>query len=200
VGARREVHADVRILAATNREPEREVEAGRMRADLYYRLASMVIRVPPLRDRRADIGPLARSMLADVRRQTRRGPERIDEGALEALEAYSWPGNVRELRNLIERAVILIDRPELRREDLARVASLGEPAPPRGDVPRAVSAPYAPRALADVAQEAAETAERAHIMATLAHTEGNKSRAAELLGISRSTLWKKLRRIEGEDG
>lgn len=193
VGARRETISDVRILAATNRDPEREVEAGRLRADLYYRLASMVIRVPPLRERREDIGALARSMLAQVRRQCGRGPSRFDDEAIALLERHPWPGNVRELRNVVERLSILIDEDVVTRPALDGV--LGPPREPRP--PSASEAPpYVPRSLDEVARIAAEDAERRHIEATLAHTRGNKSRAAELLGVSRSTLWKKLRRIE----
>ncbi|HEY8428837.1 MAG TPA: sigma-54 dependent transcriptional regulator [Sandaracinaceae bacterium] len=195
VGARRESHSDVRIIAATNRDPEREVAAGRMRADLYYRLASMVIRVPPLRERKEDIGPLARSMLARVRRQSGRGPSRFEDGAIAALEAYSWPGNVRELRNVVERVAILIDEDVVTRaalEPLLGMAHVGAPASPP-----AAGRPFEPRPLEEVAREAAEEAERRHIEATLAYTGGNKSRAAELLGVSRSTLWKKLRERGG---
>ncbi|HJL16907.1 MAG TPA: sigma-54 dependent transcriptional regulator [Sandaracinaceae bacterium LLY-WYZ-13_1] len=201
VGARREVHSDVRILAATNRDPEREVVTGRMRSDLYYRLASMVIRVPPLRERLEDIGPLARAMLTRVRRQTGRGPERIDDAAIRALEAHGWPGNVRELRNVIERAAILIDAPVL---TPAGLESTGALSPRGGSSASAVasdegdgdsaSAEFRPRPLEAVVREATERTERAHIEATLRYAEGNKSRAAELLGVSRSTLWKKLRR------
>src|SRR5690606_12110824 len=116
VGARRESTSDVRILAATNRDPEAEVDAGRMRADLYNRRTSMVIRVPPLRERAEDVGALARSMLARVRRQRGRGPSRFDEEAIRALERHRWPGNVRELRNVVERIAILVDDDVVRRE------------------------------------------------------------------------------------
>lgn len=195
VGARRESTSDVRILAATNRDPEREVEAGRMRADLYYRLTSMVIRVPPLRDRREDVAALARSMLARVRRQRGRGPSRFDDAAIRALERHRWPGNVRELRNVVERIAILVDHELVTGEMIDGV--LGPPTEPSAP-PALVApdAPFEPQTLEAVARRAAEDAERRHIEATLAHTAGNKSRAAELLGVSRSTLWKKLRRIE----
>ncbi len=196
VGARREASSDVRILAATNRNPEQEVEAGRMRANLYYRLASVVVRVPPLRERQADIGPLARAMLSRARRQTGRGPSDFDDEAIAALEAYPWPGNVRELRNMVERASILLDdhivtRPALD-SMLGTTYVASEPRPPvRTDE-------FVARPLEQVARQAAQAAERRHIEATLAHTGGNKSRAATLLGVSRSTLWKKLRRDTGE--
>lgn len=193
VGARREIHVDVRILAATNRDPEREVAAGRMRADLYYRLASMVIRVPALRERIEDVGPLARAMLGRVRRRSGRGPSRFDDAAIAALEAYPWPGNVRELRNVVERAAILIDDEVVTRAALEPLLGMVSEPPPASGV-HVVAAPFEPRPLERVARDAAEEAERRHIEATLAFTGGNKSRAAALLGVSRSTLWKKLRR------
>lgn len=197
VGARRETTSDVRILAATNRDPEREVENGRMRADLYYRLTSMVIRVPPLRERVEDVGALARSMLARVRRQRGRGPSRFGEDAIRALERHRWPGNVRELRNVVERIALLVDDDAVTGSMIERV--LGPPldGAARAPAPAVPARPFQPRTLEEVAREAAEEAERRHIEATLEFTAGNKSRAAELLGVSRSTLWKKLRRMEG---
>jgi two-component system response regulator HydG len=196
VGARREVHSDVRIVAATNRDPDAEIAAGRMRADLYYRLASVVIRVPPLRERVEDIGPLAKGILATVRTQTGRGPKQLADDAIAALEAHSWPGNVRELRNVVERVALLIDHEVATRADLEASGALAARGVASCSPP--IRPPFAPRALDSVAKEAAESAERRHIEATLEHTSGNKSRAAELLGVSRSTLWKKLRRMEGE--
>ncbi len=201
VGARREVHSDVRILAATNQDPDEAVEAGRLRADLYYRLASLVIRVPSLRERRADIGPLARQMLLAVRSRSGRGPARFSEEALGRLEAYDWPGNARELRNVVERVALLHDGETVTAEALARAGLEG----PGASVPAPVAAPpppartFEPRRLEEVVRVAAEDAERVHIARTLAHTDGNKSQAARLLGISRSTLWKKLQRYGGAE-
>lgn len=194
VGARRESTSDVRILAATNRDPEGEVEAGRLRADLYYRLTSMVIRVPPLRDRTEDIGALARSMLARVRRQRGRGPSRFEASAIRVLERHPWPGNVRELRNVVERIAILVDDDVVTSETIDGV--LGPRREPSEPAPVMHEPVFEPRTLEQVARAAADDAERRHIEATLAHTAGNKSKAAELLGVSRSTLWKKLRRID----
>ncbi|HBQ14149.1 MAG: sigma-54 dependent transcriptional regulator [Sandaracinaceae bacterium] len=199
VGARREVHSDVRIVAATNRDPEAEVKAGRMRADLFYRLASVVIRVPSLRERREDIPALAKAILSDVRRQTGRGPVRFSPAALEALVEHPWPGNVRELRNVVERMALLVDGAEVTPRDVDALGILG-----RSEGPLVSSLPpdalrsgraFVPRRLEEVAREACDEAERRHIEATLSHTAGNKSKAAELLGVSRSTLWKKLRRF-----
>lgn len=200
VGASREVQGDVRIIAATNSDPRKAVESGRMRADLYYRLASMVIPVPPLRDRREDVGPLALAILSRIRRQTGRGPSSLAADAIDALAAEPWHGNVRELRNVVERAAILVDDDLLTRDALESLGVLGE----RGgaDVVQArrhEPGEYQPERLDAVARRASEAAEREHITVTLEHAKGNKSRAAELLGVSRSTLWKKMRSFQGDE-
>jgi len=199
VGASRESHADVRIVAATNREPQQAVAEGRLRADLYFRLSAMIVHVPPLRERREDIPLLARHLLAVTRKQLRRGPVDFDADALVALAEAPWPGNVRELRNVVERLAILCDDATVTRADLARCALL--PTHPRaadgsGPAPANRLGPDgAPLRLDAVAREAQDRAERAHITAVLALCEGNRSRAAELLGVSRSTLWLKLQRF-----
>jgi DNA-binding NtrC family response regulator len=225
VGATRESSSDVFIVAATNRDPAEAVASGRLRADLYYRLATMVIRVPSLRERADDIPLLARSILARIRRSTGRGPERFDDDALAALVAYPWPGNVRELRNAVERVAILTDRPVATLEDLescgvlgSYAASFAQPfaqpvAPPAFEspsVPRMPAAAPAAKAPEDgearegsleaVAKAAYEEAERRHILSTLEKTGGNRTKTAELLKISRSTLWLKLRRYGIDDG
>lgn len=229
VGATRERASDVRILAATNQDPNEAVASGRLREDLYYRLATMVLRVPPLRERRQDIAPLARAILASMRRATGRGPVRFDATAVRALENYAWPGNVRELRNAVERISILVDGEVATASDLERCGIFDAPprppsciappgwtssfAPPptRSSEPapstRAAVVPVAPPAglatdgdgmplpLDAVARLAAERAEREHILAVLEQTRGNRTRAAEILGVSRSTLWQRLRRF-----
>jgi DNA-binding NtrC family response regulator len=196
--------SDVRIVAATNRDPKEAVELGRLRADLYYRLATMVLRVPPLRERVEDIAPLASSILARVRRTTRHGPTSFDASALRALEEYHWPGNVRELRNSIERVAILVDAPVATREDLEACGIFDAPretprveASPRSASSDSGSRPRVDdgeRSLEKVAREAADQAERRRILAVLDETGGNRTRAAEILQVSRSTLWSKLRR------
>ncbi|MGE0788530.1 MAG: sigma-54-dependent transcriptional regulator [Sandaracinaceae bacterium] len=205
VGARREAFADVRIIAATNRDPEEAVDRGQLRADLYYRLASMVIRVPALRERTEDIAPLASELLRQYRAQTHRGPSRFTADALELLERQRWPGNVRELRNLVERVALLHDGEAVDRNALTTLVLLGSrhgtltAAAPTASVvttPAHESPPtaaFAPRPLDLVIRDVASDAERAHLIATLAHTSGNRTHAARLLGISRSTLWKKLK-------
>jgi DNA-binding NtrC family response regulator len=199
VGASRESYADVRIVAATNREPQQAVAEGRLRADLYFRLSAMIVHVPPLRERREDIPLLARHLLAATRKQLRRGPEEFHPDALQALAEAPWPGNVRELRNVVERLAILCDGAVITPADLARCALLPTPlraADGSGPTPALRLGPDgAPRRLDAVAREAQDRAERAHITAVLALCEGNRSRTAELLGVSRSTLWLKLQRF-----
>jgi DNA-binding NtrC family response regulator len=118
VGGSIPVDVDVRVVAATHRDLEKEVEAGRFRADLYYRIHVVPLELPPLRERRDDIRPLALHFLERVRSEAGRGPTRIAPRALDALDRFPWPGNVRELANAIERAVALSDRDVLELADL----------------------------------------------------------------------------------
>lgn len=194
VGASRESFADVRIVAATNRDPAQAVAEGRLRADLYYRLAAMVVRVPPLRERPDDVPALAQHLLTAARTQLRRGPTRFSEDALQALRALPWPGNVRELRNVVERLAMLCDGAELTRDDLARWALLPPPQAHETSPAQTTIADGAPASLASVARAAQQRAERDHIEAVLQRFDGNRSRAAEALEVSRSTLWLKMQR------
>jgi DNA-binding NtrC family response regulator len=178
VGGQREIRVDVRFVAATNRDLATMVRAGRFREDLYYRLNVAGIDVPPLRERRGDILPLARHFLVAAATTMGVPPAALGAGVPELLEAYDWPGNVRELRNVIERAVILasdgaVGPAHLPKEILARAA---DPA-------------------AGVADEwlTLEQLERRHIRAVLERCGGNKTRAARELGISRVTLRAKAR-------
>src|SRR5207237_5928998 len=109
VGGDKEIDVDVRVIAATHRDLEAMVEAGRFRQDLLFRLNTMTLRIPPLRERVDEIRPLAERFLKDAARHNGSAVRAIDPEALAALEAYSWPGNVRELRNVIERAVVLAE-------------------------------------------------------------------------------------------
>jgi len=182
---------DVRFVAATNRDLEAEVVAGRFRRDLYFRLAGAVLRVPPLRHRPAEIEALAHLFLAESCARLGGPRAGISDRAMAALRAHAWPGNVRELRNVIDRAALLA------RGDEVDVADLGVGA---GDGPAAWSNPapslrptVAPRCvpLAALADELAAI-ERHRIADALAECGGNQTRAAELLGMPRRTFVTRL--------
>jgi DNA-binding NtrC family response regulator len=178
VGADRERRTNVRVLAATNRDPHDLIERGLLREDLYYRLATVEIVIPPLRERAEDLMPLADHFLGLFSREFNRTQLRFAPDAIRAIEAYPWPGNVRELRNAIERAVIMSDH------GVIEVASLGLVA-------------RAPTSLATTPLEITrlDDIERLHILRVLELSGGSRSRAAKLLGLSRSTLWEKLKRF-----
>jgi two-component system response regulator FlrC len=176
VGGNQTVEADVRWVAATNRKLEERVHAGAFREDLYYRLAVFPIQLPPLRERKSDIVPLARTLLDRVARSLGQRSLRLSEAAEAELVRRPWPGNVRELANAIERAAILADGGVLdaRHFDLA--------SPPR---PPVLEAPGVPTM---------EEAEREAIERALDHYDGNRKRTAEHLGIGLRTLYEKLKR------
>jgi two-component system response regulator FlrC len=176
VGGTRTLVADVRWIAATNRDLQAMIRAGTFREDLYHRLAVFPIRLPPLRERREDVVPLAEALLRRVAAEMGRPPMRLDAGAAERLRGTELRGNIRELRNLIERAVILADGDLVRREHLWLEAT-----PPADDA----GAP-GPQTLDEL--------ERVAISAALAETGGNRRRAAEQLGIGLRTLYEKLKR------
>jgi len=176
VGGNAPIRVDVRVVAATNRALEDAVRGGQFRKDLYFRLQVVQIDVPPLRDREADIEPLANHFLKRFVRETGRKVKGFTPAALVKLKGYSWPGNVRELRNAIERAVALGSGAAI---DVADVWL--SPLELDGDAVRG----YEAVSLADL--------ERQHIEKTLLHTEWNKSKAAEILGIERSTLDRKIK-------
>jgi two-component system, NtrC family, response regulator HydG len=176
VGENKARAVDVRVLAATNRDLAADVIAGRFRQDLYYRLRVIELRVPPLRDRRDDILPMARAFLAAVARRTGCKVSGFSPRAANQLARYAFPGNVRELQNAVERAVVLARGSRVELEDLPEEIS---EAPPRG------SSGGLARTLADV--------EREHILAVLTASGGNKAKAAERLGIGTATLFRKLK-------
>jgi len=171
VGGTRTIEADVRWIAATNRDLEAMVADGRFRADLYHRLAVFPIRMPPLRERRGDVVPLAETLLARIGRDLGRPGLRLGAQAQQAVVDADWPGNVRELANALERAAILADGPELRARDLGTLARARSPSG---------------GSLSEVEREA--------IARTLAEVGGNRRVAAERLGIGLRTLYDKLKR------
>jgi DNA-binding NtrC family response regulator len=178
VGSDRERRMNVRVIAATNRDPQEYIAKGLLRADLYYRLATVVLRIPPLRERRDDIVALAEHFVAKYRAEFRRPTVTLTPAAREALLAYHWPGNVRELKNVIERATMLTATGSIGPDDL--------------DLP-VVAAPVVLSASGDEPLRL-EDVERAHIAKVIKQVGGSRTRAAAVLGISRSTLWEKGKR------
>ncbi len=184
VGATEPVTVDVRIIAATNADLEERIRQGAFRTDLFYRLNVIAIHLPPLRDRRDDIPLLAENFLTQFARRRGVDSKRLDEGALQALLEYDWPGNVRELENALERAVAMGANETIGREVLPARVIERRPAPLVGGQPP----PNPPL----------EIIERAYIEWVLRSEGGNKTRAAEVLGIDPSTLYRKLARFESE--
>ena len=179
LGGTTELRTEARLVVATNRTLADLVAERHFRADLYYRLQVLTLTLPPLRERRAELPALAASLLP-------RGA-RLSDRALRALLAYDWPGNIRELKNSLWRAAILADGGEIGVEHLGLSGEA-----PRGDEGDPILGLAGPVSLAD--------AERLAIRQALAHTGGNKRQAATLLGIARSTLQEKLRRLEPDPG
>ena len=179
LGGTRELTVDVRLIAATNKDVSAEVESGRFREDLYYRLSVMPLHMPSVRDRsRDDRLALISRLLNDLRVQVPGGPTSISADGLERMLGYGWPGNVREIRNVLERALILAQgKPEISVEHLP-----GEFRARAGPGDRR----HTPLTLDDL--------ERQHIERTLRHHSGNRTRAAVELGISRATLINKIKR------
>jgi DNA-binding NtrC family response regulator len=183
VGGNELIDVDFRLIAATNRDLEREVDEGRFREDLYYRLKVVSLRIPPLRERLADLPLLAENFLRGFAEREHKEPMHISKEALAILSSYSWPGNVRELRNVIESAAVFHPGGEIRAEDLPtdfRRTAVPAPAPASVQV---VAGP--PKTMAEI--------ERQAILETLERTEGRRSDAARLLGIGLRTLQRKLK-------
>ena len=172
VGGLSDVRVDVRVVAATNRNLEAEVEAGKFREDLFYRLQVMPIHLPPLRERRGDVPLLASYFIDRFNREFRKHVRGLSRDAAELLQQYGWPGNVRELRNAIERAMLLIDRPWLEPDDFTTLTRTINPAqfrlPPEG--------------------VNLEEVERQLLMQALDRAGGNQTQAAQLLGINRDQV------------
>jgi two-component system response regulator HydG len=186
VGATEPVTTDARLIAATNRDLDEEIRAGRFRSDLYYRLNVIAIHLPPLRRRRDDIPLLIEHFLARIAALRNEAVKRMHPTSLELLQEYQWPGNVRELENALERAVILTAGDQITPDVL-----------PERVTQRKTEPLVSTRAPANPTLEAVE---RAYILWVLQSEGGNKSRAAEVLGIDPSTLYRKLARygVEAE--
>jgi two-component system, NtrC family, nitrogen regulation response regulator NtrX len=181
VGGTQRIRVDVRVLAATNKDLPAEIKAGRFREDLYFRLNVIPIFVPPLRSRPQDIPLLADHFMAVVSAEYGRRPKRLTPEASARLQQYGWPGNVRELRNVVERVIIMGSGDAITAQDLAFLGRDGMPEA------RPVVDSAVPLAMAR------DQFEKDYILQTLAAQQGNMSRTAEVLGVERSNLYKKLR-------
>jgi DNA-binding NtrC family response regulator len=185
LGSKSETPVDVRVLAATNKEPEHAVASGHLRQDLFFRLNVFHIHLPPLRVRKDDLPLLVETILREANRKHGREVRGVANEVMELFQSYPWPGNVRELRNVVEHAVIVSERDVLAREHLP--AGFGRPAPAGRSALAGIRFP---------AGATVDEVERELIMQTLESTANNKTRAAELLGISLKTLHNKLKEYE----
>jgi two-component system response regulator HydG len=179
VGGNESILVDVRILAATNRNLVKELSEKRFRDDLYFRISTITLTVPPLRDRREDILPIATYFLADAASRANRAVPELSGPAVELLSSYDWPGNVRELRNAIQRAVVMSDSPSLRPRDFSFLLPAHSDASPE---------------VIDQSLSRWEQAEKTNILGELSRQKGNKTRTARELGIAKSTLFEKLKK------
>jgi DNA-binding NtrC family response regulator len=171
VGESRERRVDVRLIAATHRNLADLAQHQQFRSDLYFRISTMRLEIPPLRERREDIPALARTLVRDLATEICRREPELDRGAVEALLRYEWPGNVRELRNVLERAMLLADADVIRTGDLRFDFAHERPG-----------------------SDTLEDAERIHVLRIVAEEHGDVDRSAARLGIARSTLYQKLKR------
>jgi len=183
VGGTRDITADVRIIAATNRNLSDLVEHKMFREDLFYRLNVMPLRLPPLRERDRDVMLLARHFLESLNIGGKKKIKGFSADCEKYLMSYSWPGNIRELKNVIERAVILCDGPLITPEYLSRELTEEVRGAPPGGEPSV-----------DGIMQSLEEVERSHILRVMEHAGGNQSMASRVLGISRSTLINKLKK------
>jgi transcriptional regulator with GAF, ATPase, and Fis domain len=191
VGGRETIKVDARIIAATHRDLEEEVQKGHFREDLFYRLYVIPILLPPLRERKTDIPFLVHHFLEEFARKNQKATLSVAPDAMQLLMNYPWYGNVRELKNMIERIVVLRDGDSLRAEDLPEKVRLGEsPAGRRGEArggDEGISF-----------QTAVSEFEKALILSALEKTNWVKNRAADLLQIKRTTLVEKIKRYQLE--
>jgi DNA-binding NtrC family response regulator len=192
LGAASEIDVNARVLAATNRPLEASVKNGSFREDLYFRLNVLHIPLPPLRDHLSDLAILNETLIGQLNARHQCRVTGLSKEAFDMLSAYAWPGNVRELRNVLERAVILAGEADIRPVHLPKHIS------GRRDVVDTVSDADGVAGIRLTAGTTVEEAERQLIQLTLKHTNNNKTRAAELLGVSLKTLFNKLKQQDGE--
>ncbi|MDP2855106.1 MAG: sigma-54 dependent transcriptional regulator [Smithellaceae bacterium] len=186
VGGNKVIDMDVRVLAATNKDLEKEMEAGRFRQDLYYRLHVIPLRVPPLRDRKEDIPFLMGRFLHDFAAKEGQQPKTLTDGALEQLMAHNWPGNVRELKNIIERLIIMTPSNEIKADDIPELNMKTE---------QSALTPES-STVSDSLRDARLDFERQFIIKKLEEYDGNISKTAEAIGLERSNLHKKLKSLK----
>jgi len=188
LGSARTIKVDVRVIAATNKNLEEQIEKGHFREDLYFRLAVIPIFVPPLRERPGDIPQLVRYYIEQLSRDNNTRPKRITQAALDALQRYRWKGNIRELRNTVERLIIMtagdtidaVDLPDILRSAAAAVKPGGDSEPVRVGTLR----------------EFKDVSERAYLVAKLRENGWNISKTAEVIDTPRSNLYKKLEQYQ----
>jgi two-component system nitrogen regulation response regulator NtrX len=188
VGGNKVIDMDVRVLAATNKDLEKEMEAGRFRQDLYYRLHVIPLTVPTLRERKEDIRPLAERFLLDFALKEGEPKKGITDDAIKLLMQHDWPGNVRELKNIIERLIILTPADEITVKDIPFLSASIDDSEALTEQP--VSA------AADSLKDAKMDFERQFIIKKLEENEGNISKTAEAIGLERSNLHKKLKSLK----
>lgn len=193
VGSSVPVQVDVRVIAATNQSLEELIRGGRFREDLFYRLNVISLRTPPLRERREDIVPLAQHFVHEFAERSRKPIDGIDDDAMDELLAYNWPGNIRELENVLERAVVLASGPVVTAAELPNELLIGI------DAISAATKPFNGAAMPDSQSSGRlsvelDEIERTRLQDAIGASRGNKSKAARLLGIPRSTLCSKLKR------
>lgn len=186
VGGNKVIDMDVRVLAATNKDLEKEMEAGRFRQDLYYRLHVIPLHVPPLRDRKEDIPFLTDRFLQDFAAKEGQPPKTLTTGALEKLMGHDWPGNVRELKNIIERLIILTPSNEIKADDIPELNVRTEQSALTSEA----------SAASDSLRDARLDFERQFIIKKLEEYDGNISKTAEAIGLERSNLHKKLKSLK----
>jgi two-component system nitrogen regulation response regulator NtrX len=187
VGGTRPIPVDVRVVAASHRDLEKEVERGNFREDLYYRLRVVEIVLPPLRERREDIPFLAERFLDQLAERLGRERKRMSEAGLARLAEHAWPGNVRELRNVVEQAAVLSSAPIIEAADLKLDA--------RAPGARLEEAAGADATFRDAKHKAVESFERAYLLRALRAHGGNISRTAEAIGMVRQSLQQKIREL-----
>jgi len=196
VGSGKLLPVDVRVIAATNKDLEREIAEGRFREDLLYRINVVPIEVPPLRERRADIPQLVQHFVDDLTKRTGLPAKAFDAGALKRLSAYDWPGNIRELRNAVERLLILGSGPSVTELDVEQLVASGP-----GDRGRSADGGSGGESVAgkswlraNTFEEFKQAAERAYLLGKLKEHDWNVSETARTLEMPRSNLYKKIER------